>query len=162
MVSIQSSHTSPSKCRCSSPFGSLMTCSLLTSLLCSLNCLSCDDVIHSISCLCSFGYLIYGDVIYDIVIFYLTTFTTSGITLTTIGTAYGSTIPFIIFCAFKYVLSCTLFTPKPEAPPSSTQFFLLKSLIGKSTTTLFWLYNVVYISSLVILTLVDGFCGLSF
>jgi hypothetical protein len=31
MVSIQSSHTSPSKCRCSSPSGNLMSCSFLTS-----------------------------------------------------------------------------------------------------------------------------------
>jgi hypothetical protein len=29
MVSIQFSHTSPSKCKCSSPFGTLMSCSLL-------------------------------------------------------------------------------------------------------------------------------------
>jgi hypothetical protein len=31
MVSIQSSYTSSSKCRCSSPFGNLVSCSLLTS-----------------------------------------------------------------------------------------------------------------------------------
>jgi hypothetical protein len=36
------------------------------------------------------------------------------------------------------VLSCTLFTPKLEAPPSSTLFFLLRELLGESATTLFW------------------------
>jgi hypothetical protein len=60
------------------------------------------------------------------------------------------------------VLSCTFFTPKLEAPPSSTQFFLLKALLGESTVALFWFSSVVYISSLVLLTLVGGFCGLSF
>ncbi len=40
MVSIQSSHTSPSKCRCSSPSRNLMSCSFLIPWFCSLNCLS--------------------------------------------------------------------------------------------------------------------------
>ncbi len=138
MVSIQSSHTSPSKCRHSSCSGNLMSCSLLTPWLCSLGCLSYDDVVYNISCLCSLGCFTYGDVVYGIVTMYLTTFTISGIALTTIGTTYGAILPLIIFCAFKYVLSCTLFTPKLEAPPSSTLFFLLRELLGKSATTLFW------------------------
>jgi hypothetical protein len=50
MVSIQYSHTSPSKCRCSLPFRNLMSCSLLTPWLCSLNYPSCGNVICGISC----------------------------------------------------------------------------------------------------------------
>ncbi len=68
MVSIQSSHISPSKCRCSLPSGNLMSCSLLTPWFCSLNYLSCGDVIYGISCLCSFGCLSCGDVIYGIIV----------------------------------------------------------------------------------------------
>jgi hypothetical protein len=45
VVSIQSSYTSPSKCKCSSPFGDLVSCSLLTFCLCYLSCLSCGHVI---------------------------------------------------------------------------------------------------------------------
>jgi hypothetical protein len=45
MVSIQSSYTSPSKCRCSSFLGNLVSCTLLTSLLNSFNCFSYGDVI---------------------------------------------------------------------------------------------------------------------
>jgi hypothetical protein len=41
-------------------------------------------------------------------------------------------------------------------------FFLLKTLIGKSAATFFLFYNVFYISSLVLLTLVGGFYGISF
>jgi hypothetical protein len=72
MVSIQSSHTSPSKCRCSSPFGNLMSCSLLTPCF-ALNCLSYGDVICGIFYLCSLGYLSCGDVIYGTAIIFLTT-----------------------------------------------------------------------------------------
>jgi len=121
MVSIQSSHTSPSKCRFSSPFGNLMSCSLLTPWLCSLNYLSCGNVIYGISCVCSFGYLSCGDVIYGIVVVYLTA-------CTIIGTINGSIFPLIIFCALKFVLSCSLFTHELEALPSSPLFFLLKHL----------------------------------
>ncbi len=46
----------------------------------------------------------------------------------------GSTLPFIIFYALIFVCSCSLFTHKPKALPSLTMFFLLKTLIGKSTT----------------------------
>jgi hypothetical protein len=49
VVSIQSSHKSPSKYRCSSPFGNLMSCSLLTPQLCSFKCFSYDNVICGIS-----------------------------------------------------------------------------------------------------------------
>jgi hypothetical protein len=55
----------------------------------------------------------------------------------------------------------SLFTLKPKAPPS-TMFFLLRALLGKFATTLFLFFNVDYISSLVLLTLADGFFGLSF
>jgi hypothetical protein len=143
-----------------------MSCSLLIPWLCSLNCLSCGDVAYGISCLCSLGHLFCGDVIYGTAIVCLitctivgTTFTAVGIALTTIGPTYGSTLPFIIFCALKFVLSYSLFTFELEAPPFSTLFFLLKSLLREYVVGFFLLLNVIYISSLVFLTLANGFCG---
>ncbi len=62
-------------------------------------------------------------------------------------------------CALKFVLSCSFFTPQPEAPPSSTLFFLLRAFLGKFVATFFLFSNVVCISSLVLLTLVGDFCG---
>jgi hypothetical protein len=59
------------------------------------------------------------------------------------------------------VFSYSLFTLEPEAPPSSTLFFLLKTLLKESIVA-FLFFNVVYISFLVLLTLVGGFCGFSF
>ncbi len=162
MVSIQSSHTSPSKCRCSSPSGNLISCSFLTPWLYSLNCLSYGDVICGISYLCSLGYLSCGDVIYDIVVVCLTTCTTSDIALTIVGTVDGSILPLIIFYAFKSVHSYSLFIPEPKSPPSSTLFFLLRVLLEEFVATFFLFSSVVYISSLVLLTLADGFHGLSF
>jgi hypothetical protein len=53
-----------------------------------------------------------------------------GITYTTVGIANGSTLPLIIFYALTFVLSYFLFTPKLETPPSSTLFFLLRTLLG--------------------------------
>jgi hypothetical protein len=40
-------------------------------------------------------------------------------------------LPFIIFCAFRLMLSCSLFIPKLKAPSSSTMFFLLKTLLER-------------------------------
>jgi hypothetical protein len=60
------------------------------------------------------------------------------------------------------MFSYSFFTPKPKAPPSSTLFFLLRALIGKSVVAFFLFSSVVYNSSLVLLTLAGGFCGLSF
>jgi hypothetical protein len=60
------------------------------------------------------------------------------------------------------MLSCSLFIPELEALPSSTLFFLLRKLLGEFITTFFLFFSVVYISSLVFLTLADGFYGLSF
>ncbi len=151
-----------SKCRCSSPFGNRMSCSLLTPQLCSCNCFSFGNVICGICCLYSPCCLSYGDVIYGTVGVYLTTYTTSGTTLTTIGIANGSILPLIIFYAFKFVLSYSLFILQPKAPPSSTLFFLLKTFLGKSTTIFFLFFNALSISSLVLLTLASGLCGLSF
>jgi hypothetical protein len=135
MVSIQSSYTSPSKCICFSLFGNHMSCSLY-----SLNCLFCGDVIY----VC------------------LATYTTISIVITIVGNTDGSTLPFIIFYALKSMLSYCLFTLEPKAPPSSTLLFLLRTFFGESTTTFFVFFSVVYISSLVLLTLTDGFCGLPF
>ncbi len=160
MVSIQSSHTSPSKCRCSSPSRNLMSCSLLTPY--SLSCFSCGDVICGISCLCSFGYFSCGDVICDITIICLITCNTNGTTMIIVGTVDGFTLPLIIFFTFKVVFSYSLFIHEHEVPFSSTLFFLLRALLRKSIVIFFLFSNVVYISSLVFLTLVDCFCGLSF
>jgi hypothetical protein len=88
--------------------------------------------------------------------------TTVGTTCTTIGTEDGSTLPLIIFYAHTYVLSCSLFNLEPEALPSSTLFFLLIALLGESIATFFIFSNAIYISSLVILTLTNGFYGFSF
>jgi len=144
MVSIQSSYTSPSKCRCSSPSRNLVSCSFLTSCPCSLSCPS------------------YKNVICGTFAIYLVTCTIFGIACTTIGTANGSILPFITFCALVYVLSCSLFISKPKSIPFSILFFLLKALLGESVVTFFLFSNVVYISSLVFKTLADGFYGFSF
>jgi hypothetical protein len=162
MVSIQSSHTSLSKCKCSSPFGNLMSCSLLTPWLCSLICFSYGNVIYGVSCLYSLNCLSRGDVIYGTTRVYIIAYTTVGIALTTVGTIDGSILPFIIFCAFKFVLLCSLFTSEPKAFPSSTMFFLLKALLGEFVATFFMFSSVVYISSLLLLTFASGFRKLSF
>ncbi len=119
-------------------------------------------LLHGISCFYSLNYLFYGDVICGTVVICLTTWTISGIALTTVGITDSSTLPFIIFCALKSMLSYSLFTPKLEAPPSSTFFFLLKALLEESAIVFFLFSSVVYISSLVFLTLAGGFFGLSF
>ncbi len=122
----------------------LWQCHLWYLLPLLLNCLSCGNVIYGTARVC------------------LTTCTTNGTTLTIVGTIYGSTLPLIIFCALKSMLSCSLFIPELEALPSSTLFFLLRKLLGEFITTFFLFFSVVYISSLVFLTLADGFYGLSF
>lgn len=130
VVSVQSSYTSPSKCKCSSPSRNLVSCSLLTSYRCSLSCLSCGDVICGTSCLYSLSFPSCGDVVCG----------TSPVCLatrTTVGIADGSTLTLIILCALAYVLSRSLFTPEPEAPPSSTLFFLLRTLLDESAPTFF-------------------------
>ncbi len=162
IISIQSSHTSLLKYRCSSPFGDLMSCSFLTPWLCSFSCFSCGNVICGTSYLCSLSYVSCGVVIYGIFIVCLATCTTIGTVLTIIGIADGSTLPFIIFYALKFVLSCSLFTPKLEAPPSSTLFFLLRTLPQRIAIAFFLFSSVVCISSLVLLTLASGFFGSSF
>jgi hypothetical protein len=56
-----------------------------TSHLCSLNCPSCGDVIYGTSIVCL-------------------------ATCTIVGIVDGSNLPFIIFYAFAFMLSCSLFT----------------------------------------------------
>jgi hypothetical protein len=73
----------------------------------------------------------------------------------------GSTLP-LMMRALKFVFFCSFFTPELEVPPSSILFFLLKTLLGKSLAIFFLFSSVIYISSLVLLTLADGLCGLSF
>jgi len=60
------------------------------------------------------------------------------------------------------MLSYSLFTLELKALPSSTLFFLLRTLLGKSAIAFFWFSNVAYISSLVFFTLVNGLRGFSF
>jgi hypothetical protein len=76
----------------------------------------------------------------------------------TIGVVNGSTLPFIIFVPYIYALMFTLYS----CPLSLALFFLLKTLLRESVVAFFLFSNVVYISSLVLLTLADGFCAFSF
>ncbi len=137
MVSIQSSYTFPSKCRCSPTFGNLMSCSSLTSYFYSLKYVSCGVVIYGTSIVCMAA-------------------------CTIVGTTECSIFPLIIFYALTFVLSCSVFTPLCKVLPSSTLFFLLRTLLGEYVVAFFLFSNVVYISSLVLLTLVGGLCGFSF
>ncbi len=139
-----------------------MSCSLLTPWFYSLNYLSCGNVICGISCLYFFSCISCEHFICGTTTICLTAYTTISSTLTSIGNVDGSTLPLIIFCAFKFVLSCSLFIPKDEALPSSTLFFLLKTLLGKFTTTFFLFSSAIYISSQILLALAGGFCGRSF
>ncbi len=127
----------------------LMSCPLSTSWLYSFNYLFCGNVIYGTSSLCSLKCVSCGVVIYGISTVYLASCTTIGTTLTIVGTIDGSILPLIIFYVFKFVLSYSLFTLEPKAPPSSTLFFLLRAFLGKSTTT-FLYSSVVCISSLVL------------
>jgi len=161
VVSIQSSYTFPSKCRCSSPFGNIVLCSSLISWFYSFSNLSCGDVICGTSCLYSLDHVSCGIIICGISSVCPIAYTTIGIAITTIGIANGSTLPLIIFCALRYVFSYSLFILELEVPPSSTLFFLLRSLFGESIVAFFLFSNVVSISSLVLLTLVGSFCGFS-
>jgi hypothetical protein len=94
VVSIQSSYTFASKCKCFSPFGNLVSCSLLTSWLCSFNYLSYGDVICGTSCLYSLCCVSCGVVIYGIFVVYL-------VACTIVGIVDGSIILFIIFNALE-------------------------------------------------------------
>ncbi len=135
---------------------------VLTSWLCSLTCLSCGDVICGNLCLCSLCYLSCGNVICGTSIIRLATYTIIGTARTIIGISNGSILPFVIFFALTSMFFCSLFILQLEVAPSSTMFFLLSALIRESTTTFFLFSNVVYISSLVLLTSTCGFCGLTF
>jgi len=139
-----------------------MSCSLLIPWFYSFNYLSCGDVIYGISSLCSLGCLSLGDVICGTIVVCLTACTTHGTMLTIVGITNGSTLPFIIFCALKSMLFYSLFTLELEALLSSTLFFLLKALLGESIAIFFLFFNVVCTSSLILLTMADGFYGLSF
>ncbi len=140
IVSIQLSCTFTSKCKCSSPSRNLMPCSFLTSWFCSLSCFTYGNVICGTSCLYSLSYVSYGVIICGIFNVYLTAYTT-------VGTIDGSTLPLIIFCALKFVLFCSLFSPKPKDSPFSTLFFFLITLLGKFVAVFFLLSSVVCISS---------------
>jgi hypothetical protein len=92
----------------------------------------------------------------------LATYTIVGITCTIFGITNGSILALVTFYALAYVFSCSLFTLESKALPSPTLFFLLIALIGEFVVTFFLFSSVVYISSLVFLTLVDGFYGFFF
>ncbi len=128
---------SPSKCKYSSPFRNLVSCSLLTFYLCSLSRLSRGNVIYGTSTYCL-------------------------VACTIVGTIDGATLPLITFYVFAYVLSYSFLIPEPKAPPCSAFFFLLRALLGDFVATFFLFSSEVSISSLVLFTLVDGFYGFSF
>jgi hypothetical protein len=104
MVSILSSYKFPSKCKCSSSSRNLVSCSSLTSYLCSLSCLFYGDVICGTSYLCSLGSLFCGDISCDTFVVCLVACIIVGTTHTIIGTENGSILPLIIFYAHTYVL----------------------------------------------------------
>ncbi len=131
MVSIQSSYTSPSKHICSSPFGNYVSCFVLTSWFYSFNFLSCGDVSHNTYCLYSFGCLSYGNVICGICTICLAAYTIVDIH-TIVGTIDGSILPLIIFCAFTFMISYSLFIFELEALFFSTMFFLLKTFFWEN------------------------------
>jgi hypothetical protein len=112
--------------------------------------------------LCPLDSLSYGNVIYGTSIVCPATCIIVDTAHTIVNTTDGSIHPFIIFCAFTSMLSCSLFTHNPEAPPSSTLIFFFKIFLGEFVVTFFLFSNVIYISSLVLLTLVGGFFGFSF
>ncbi len=155
MVSIQSSYTFTSKCKWSSPFENCMSCSLLTSWFYSLNCFFCEDAFYCTLGLNYLNYVSYGVGICGIYAVCLAA-------CATISTIDGSTLAFIIFYALRFVLSCSLFTLELEAPPSSILLFFLRALLGEFIVVFFLFSNVVCISSLVLKTLVGGFCGFYF
>ncbi len=183
MVSIQSPYIFASKYRCFSPSRNLVSCSHLSSWLYFFSCLSYGDVIYGTSYLCYLGYLSYGNFICGTFGICLAAYTTTcitrtivgtartivgtacniiGIAHTIVGTANGFILPFIIFYALTSMLFCSFFTLEPQASPSSTLFFLLRALFGEFTTTFFQFSNDVCISSLVLLTLANGYYGFSF
>ncbi len=161
MVTLQYSQTSPSKSKCSSPSRNLMSCSLSTPWFYS-NYPSYGNVIRGISYLCSLNYFSCGNVIYGTIVICLIAYTIVGTAFTNVGTISGSTLPFIIFCAFKFVLSYSLFTPKHEALPSSIMFFLLITLLGEFATIFFFVFQLCFHLLLVFLTLAKGLYGSSF
>ncbi len=128
---------SPSICKCSSPSGNLVSCSLLTFFFYSFSCLS------------------YGRVICDTFEVYLVAYTNA-------GTTYGATFPLIILCACASMFSYSFLALNLGAPPSLALFFLLRTLLGNFATTFLLFTSVVCIFSLVFLTLAYGFCGFSF
>jgi hypothetical protein len=60
------------------------------------------------------------------------------------------------------MFSCYFFILEPKALLSSILFFLFRALLGEFVAAFFLFFSVVYISSLVLLTLVGNFYGFSF
>jgi hypothetical protein len=133
-----------------SPSENLVSCSLLTSWLYSLSCVSYGDVICGTSCFCSLSCVSRGVVICGTSTICLTACTIIKLAFTNVDIANGSIFPLIILCALKFVFSYSLFIPKLEVLPSSTLFFFLKALLGEFFVVFFWFYNVLYISSLIL------------
>jgi hypothetical protein len=149
VVSIQFSYTSPSNCRSSSPFGNLVSCSPLIFCLCSLNYFSYKDVIYGISYLCSFNCLSCGDVICGTSIVYLVACTIVGIAYAIVSTAYGSTLPFIIFYAL-YICALLFLLHSWTWASSFNSIIFLNNTFGKVIATFFLFSSVVYIFSSVL------------
>jgi hypothetical protein len=91
--------------------------------------ISCGDVICSTFYLYSLDCLSCGNVICGTFEVCLVTYITINTIHTIVRIIDGSILPLIIFCALTYVFSYSLFIPEPKAPPSSTLFFLLKTLL---------------------------------
>jgi hypothetical protein len=122
VVSIQSSYTSATKCRCSSPFGNLVSCFVLTSCLYSLNYLSYGDVICHTSCLYSLDCPSCGDVICGTFVVCLVVCTIISIAHTIVGIVDGSTLPssfFVPLLLCFHVLSSSLRLLLPQLCSSS-------------------------------------------
>jgi len=92
----------------------------------------------------------------------LASYTIVGTIYVNVGIVDGATLPLITFCALASTLSYSHLIFDPKVPPSSTLFFLLRALLGDYAATFFLFSSVIYISSLVLFTLVNGFCGFFF
>jgi hypothetical protein len=54
--------------------------------------------------------------------------TTCGTAFTTVGTPNCSILPLVIFCALKFVLSCSLFTLNPHSTTFYSIFYTQKGI----------------------------------
>jgi hypothetical protein len=84
---------------------------------------------------CSLSFISCGNDIYGIFAFYLLAYTNVGI-------VDGAILPFIIFYALTFVLSYFFLILEPEAPPSSTLLFLMKTVLRDFVVVFLLFFNV--------------------